>query len=154
MCVILPLLSKIFLIYQQLSFPSRSSSRCTLFRTRFMKWYFVRFHFSIRLDLLSRGKAGFRRHLIPKVSRNSYSAGNVSTGCLKSLTFEHKNIFFLNFSQIFYFHSNYAEQNSVVLQFDYFNIILQIYYIRFHLRLFSHFTMHFCDKIKIMSIAF
>lgn len=61
---------------------------------------------------------------------------------------------FFNFSQIFYFHSNYAEQNSVVLQFDYFNIILQIYYIRFHLRLFSHFTMHFCDKIKIMSIAF
>ena len=93
----LPLLSRIFLIYQQLSFPSRSFSRRTLFRGRFMKWYFVRFHFSIRLDLLSRGKAGFRRHLIPKVSRNSYSVGNASTGCLKSLTFGYKDIVFKKF---------------------------------------------------------
>lgn len=68
------LLSRVFLIYQQLSLPSRPFSRRVLFRGRFMKWYFVQFHFSIRLDLLSRGKAGFRRHLIPKVSRNSYNA--------------------------------------------------------------------------------
>lgn len=32
-----------------------------------------------------RGKAGLRRHLIPKVSRNSYSVGSAPTGCLKSV---------------------------------------------------------------------
>lgn len=68
-----PLLSRVFLIYQQLSFLPRPFSRRTLFRVRFMKWYFVQFHFSIRLDLLARGEAGLRRrHLISKVSRNSY----------------------------------------------------------------------------------
>lgn len=35
--------------------PRRPSSRRALFRARFMKWYFVQFHFSIRLDLLSPG---------------------------------------------------------------------------------------------------
>lgn len=108
----LPPLSRIFLIYQQLSSPSRFFSRRTVFQARFMKWYFVRFHFSIRLDLLSRGKAGFRRHLIPKVSWNSYSVGNASTGCLKSLTFGCKEGIVL-FFYISYFDLNCAEKNSI-----------------------------------------
>ena len=32
-----------------------SSQRRALFRARFMKWYFVQFHFSVRLDLLAPG---------------------------------------------------------------------------------------------------
>lgn len=90
-----PLLTRVFLIYQQLSSLSRPSRDVRFSRARFMKWYFVQFHFSIRLDLLSWGKAGFRRHLIPKVSKNSYSAGTTLTGCLKSLVFEYKDIVIL-----------------------------------------------------------
>lgn len=99
---------------------------------RFMKWYFVQFHFSIRLDLLSWGKAGFRRHLIPKVSKNSYSAGTTLTGCLKSLVFEYKDIVILftisnSFFQICYFIVVQAVYHMCVRSVNYTINILQTY---------------------------
>lgn len=36
-------------------FPPPLPQRRALFRPRFMKWYFVQFHFSVRLDLLAPG---------------------------------------------------------------------------------------------------
>lgn len=110
-----PLLSRVFLIYQQLSFPSRPFSRRTLFRVRFMKWYFVHSLILAYASIYS-PRLGSERHLISKVSRNSYSIGNNPIGCLKNLTFVCKSIVILfrisNFpSYVFHFSLNYGEEN-------------------------------------------
>ena len=118
-----PLLTRVFLIYQQLSSLLALFRDVRFSRVRFMKWYFVQFHFSIRLDLLSRSKLGLRRHLIPKVSRNSYSTCTYLTGCLKSLVFEYKDIVILfAISNFWVFHFGLSHYYMYVQLINYYII--------------------------------